>query len=79
MIGNFSQIAHEIVDQALAPGISTEEFVENCGSVNAAVDQIVLWYTTEGEGRDAHFVDVYGDQMDANSTQFRDYVEAGLQ
>lgn len=75
--GNFTQIANEIVDSALAHGTSTEEFIENCGDFDAAVDEIISWYT-DGGGCDAEFENVYGEPMSADSIEFRSYVEAGL-
>lgn len=76
--GNLNQIAQEIVDGALAHGTSTAEFIENCGDLDAAVDEIVRFYT-EDEGRDAEFENVYGEPMSANSAEFRRYVETGLE
>lgn len=75
--GNFNQIAQEIVDGALAHGVSTAEFIENCGGIEAAIDEIVRWYT-EDEGQDAEFEDVYGESLDPRSPGFRRYIEAGL-
>ena len=75
--GNCSQIAEEIVDGALAHGVSTDEFIENCGGLEAATDEIVRWYKAE-EGQEAEFKNVYGEPMAADSAEFRRYVESGL-
>ena len=73
--GNFNQIAQEIVDGALAHGTSTEEFIENCGGLDAATDEIIRWY----KDQDAfEFENVYGEPMAVNSVEFRRYVESGL-
>ena len=75
--GNFYQIASEIVDGALAHGVSTAEFIEACGGLDEAISEIVRFY--KGDGKNAVFENVYGEPMDANSDEFRRYVEAGLQ
>ena len=75
-MANFREIAQEIVNGAITT--STAEFVENCGDVKAAVDEIVRWYTAD-EGGEAAFTNVYGEPMRANGEEFRRYVEYAIE
>ena len=75
-MANFGQIAQEIVNGAITT--STAEFVELCGGdIEAAVDEIVRWYTAD-EGWEAAFTNVYGEPMHANGEEFRCYVEFAI-
>lgn len=56
------EIEDAIVEGALAPGITSTEFLANCGSIDAAVAEIVDWYTIS-DGRDAEFLDHDGEAL----------------
>lgn len=67
---NSYEIENDIVEDAIAHGTSSEEFLASCGNnPDTAAKAIEEFYKTEGA--DAEFLDENGDQLDIKTYALR--------